>query len=169
MPLSTATSATKQNISIFFARRDSRNRIKIAFFSASRTRSSGTERGDVRLLTDVAEVCEGVDEAVDEDEPAGELVELDVLVERQDHDDAELAQLGDAVPQHQHQDEHRREVEGLTCKEFGGQIYSMSSVMPTCLTETRFTSWQKRHTSGTNLINVLYRKGSASLDEIRFF
>ena len=123
MPLSTATSATKQNISIFFARRDSRNRIEIAFFSASRTRSSGTERGDVRLLTDVAEVCEGVDEAVDEDEPAGELVELDVLVERQDHDDAELAQLGDAVPQHQHQDEHRREVEGLTCKEFGGKIY----------------------------------------------
>ena len=95
-------------------------------------------------------MCEGVDEAVDEDKPAGELVELDVLVERQDHDDAELAQLGDAVPQHQHQDEHRREVEGLTYKEFRGQIYSMPSVMPTCLAETRFTSWQKRHTSGAN-------------------
>ena len=42
-----------------------------------------------------------------------------MLVEGEHHDDAELAQLRDAVPQHQHQDEHRREVEGLTCKGIG--------------------------------------------------
>ena len=40
-------------------------------------------------------------------------MELDVFVEGEHHDDAELAQLGDAVAQHQHQDEHRGEVEGL--------------------------------------------------------
>ena len=78
--------------------------------------------GAVALLTDVAQVGEGVDEAVDEHEPAGDLVELDVLVEREDHDDAELAQLRYAVPQHQHQDEHRREVEGLTCKHIHNSI-----------------------------------------------
>ena len=53
-------------------------------------------------------------DAVDEHEPAGDLVEVDVLVEGQHQVDAELAELGDGVPQHEDQDEHGREVEALT-------------------------------------------------------
>lgn len=67
----------------------------------------------IALLTDVDKVHDSVADAIDEDEPACHFVEVDVLVEWQDDVHAELAQLGDGVAQHQHQDEHTREVEAL--------------------------------------------------------
>ena len=41
-----------------------------------------------------------------EDEPAHQFVEVDVLVQREDGGEAEVPEHGDAVPQHQHQDQH---------------------------------------------------------------
>jgi hypothetical protein len=53
-------------------------------------------------------------EAVDDDESSGDLVEVDVLVQRKEDRKTEFAKFGDAVTQHHHQDEHGGEVEALT-------------------------------------------------------
>ncbi len=60
---------------------------------------------------------DGVCDAVDEDEPPGHLVEVDVRVQREEHVQAELAELGDRVAEHQNQDEHAGEVQTLACRE----------------------------------------------------
>ena len=70
----------------------------------------------MQKLTKISEMHGSVDEAVDDDEPSGDLVEVDVLVQGKEDRQAELAKFGDAVPKHHHQDEHRSEVETLTCK-----------------------------------------------------
>ena len=56
---------------------------------------------------------DAVDEAVDEDEPPCDFVEVNVSVERQEQVHPELAELRDRVTEHQHQDEHGREVQTL--------------------------------------------------------
>lgn len=50
------------------------------------------------VLTEIEEVHDRVDPGQDEDELAHELVEIDVVVEGQELGQAEVAQLGDAVP-----------------------------------------------------------------------
>ena len=65
---------------------------------------------------------EGVGDTVGEDQPARHLVEVDVRVQRQQHVQAELPQLGDGVAQHQNQDEHAREVQALA---WSGEGYVM--------------------------------------------
>ena len=55
-----------------------------------------------------------VQKAVEDYEPAGDLVEEDVLVKRQDDCESVLAKLRDRRPEHHHEDEHWREVEALT-------------------------------------------------------
>ena len=52
-------------------------------------------------------------DAVDPDELAGERVEGDVLVERQQEVEPLLAQLRHGQAQHRQQDEHAREVQAL--------------------------------------------------------
>ena len=49
---------------------------------------------------------DGVDPGLDEDEAADQFVEVDVVVQWEDGGEAEVPELGDAVPQHQHQDQH---------------------------------------------------------------
>ena len=50
----------------------------------------------------------------DKDDPAHQFVEVDVLVQREDGGEAEVSEHGDAVPQHQHQDQHRVKQQGPT-------------------------------------------------------
>ncbi len=50
-----------------------------------------------------------------EDDPTHELVEVDVVVEGEEGGEPHVAQDGDGVPQHQHQDHHRVEVQTTTC------------------------------------------------------
>ena len=65
-------------------------------------------------LTKVSQMHGGVQEAVEDYQPSGDLVEEDVLVEGQEQGQAQLAELRDGGSQHHHQDEHRSEVEALT-------------------------------------------------------
>ena len=65
-------------------------------------------------FTQISEMHGRVQKAVEDYEPAGDLVEEDVLVEGQEQGQAQLAELRDGGSQHHHQDEHRSEVEALT-------------------------------------------------------
>ena len=47
-----------------------------------------------------------VQKAVEDYEPAGDLVEEDVLVKRQDDCESDFAKLRDRRPEHHHEDEH---------------------------------------------------------------
>ena len=66
-------------------------------------------------LTYVDQVRHRVQDRVYEDEPPGDLVEVDVLVQGQQPVHPELPQLRDGVAEHQDQNEHRAEVQTLTC------------------------------------------------------
>ena len=65
-------------------------------------------------LTDVPEVGDGVPDAVEKDESAGDFVEVNEPVQRKQDVQAELPQLGDGMPEHGHEHEHRREIQTLT-------------------------------------------------------
>ena len=52
--------------------------------------------------------------AVDENEPACDLVEVDVLVQGQDDVQPELSEFGDGMAEHYDQDEHAGEVQALS-------------------------------------------------------
>lgn len=54
-----------------------------------------------------------VNEAVNDDESAGDFVKVDVLVQRQQHCQPELTKLRYAVAKHDHQDKHRSEIQTL--------------------------------------------------------
>ena len=66
-------------------------------------------------LTEITKVREGVCQAVDKREHAGQLVEVDVLVQGQDRAEAVRASERDDVTQHDGDDERTGEVERLAC------------------------------------------------------
>jgi len=90
-----------------------------------------------------------VEEAVEDDQPSGDLVEVDVLVQGQDEGQAQLSKLGDACPEHDNQDEHRCEVETLAWgwKKFqyvSGLCYKrFTIVIYDCKVETLAWGWKK--------------------------
>ena len=68
------------------------------------------------MLTEVDEVGDGVQDAVDEDEPAGHLVEVDVFVERQERAQTVGSRQSDEISQHHSHDERTVEVQHVTCR-----------------------------------------------------
>ena len=65
-------------------------------------------------LTKVDEMHDGMEDAVEEDEATGELMEVDVHIQRKDVSQTELPDLCDAMPEHRHQNKHAREIQALT-------------------------------------------------------
>ena len=68
------------------------------------------------LLTEVDKVHDAMEPGLEEDDGAGDLVQVDVLVQREDLDKAELAEEGDKVAEDEEQDHHGIEVQGHACE-----------------------------------------------------
>ena len=68
------------------------------------------ERGS-RRLTCVAYVCDSVQDSVESYHPAHHLVELDVLIQGEEPRQRGSPDVGQTLPQHQHQDKHTVKVE----------------------------------------------------------
>lgn len=56
---------------------------------------------------------DGMDHAVNEDNAAGELVEVDVLIQWEEHTEAPRTKKGDAVPQHKDEHKHAVKIQAL--------------------------------------------------------
>lgn len=67
-------------------------------------------------LTEVEDVHDGVKEAVEKNQDARELVQVDVVVQRQESAESSRPQESDALSQHQDQDEHAVEIQALSWK-----------------------------------------------------
>ena len=65
----------------------------------------------VRLDVDVevAEVHDGVDPGLDEDDSSNQFMEVDVLIQRKNGSQSQISQHGDGVPENKNQDQYRVE------------------------------------------------------------
>ena len=71
----------------------------------------------IGLLTEVAEVHDGVDPRLHEDEVADNLVKVDVVVEGEYRGEAQLPEGRDEVAQDQDCDQHRVEEQDSPCND----------------------------------------------------